>query len=182
MSNGQELYRVEQLPIFPNRMYDSAQEARACPRGNVRLVQDPATGLVSNADFRPELMVYDARYQNEQAVSPQFRRHLGSVAEIVERTMGRSGLVEVGCGKGYFLEFLSESGFDITGFDPAYEGSNPRVKRHNFAPGVGITAQALILRHVLEHIQNPLQFLQGLRTANGGSGLIYIEVPCFDWI
>lgn len=182
MLTEQELYRVEQLPIFQNRMYDSAQEARACPRGNVRLVQDLGTGLVSNADFRPELMVYDARYQNEQAVSLQFREHLDRVAEIVERTMGRSGLVEVGCGKGYFLEFLSESGFDITGFDPTYEGSNPSVKRHSFAPGVGITAQALILRHVLEHIQNPLQFLQGLRTANAGSGLIYIEVPCFDWI
>jgi hypothetical protein len=182
MPNEQELYRVEQLPIFQNRMYDSAQEARSCPRGNVRLVQDLATGLVSNADFCPELMVYDARYQNEQAVSPQFRGHLGSVAKIVERTMGRSGLVEVGCGKGYFVEFLAEGGFDITGFDSAYEGSNPRIKRHHFEPGVGITAQALILRHVLEHIQNPEQFLQGLRTANSGSGLIYIEVPCFDWI
>lgn len=182
MSNGKELYRVEQLPIFQNRMYDSAQEARACPRGNVRLVQDPATGLVSNADFRPELMVYDARYQNEQAVSPQFRRHLGSVAKIVARTLGRSGLVEVGCGKGYFLEVLAESGFEITGFDPTYEGSNPRVRRHYFQPGVGITAKALILRHVLEHIQNPLHFLQELCTANAGSGLIYIEVPCFDWI
>lgn len=182
MLNEQELYRVEQLPIFQNRMYDSAQEARSCPRGNVRLVQDLATGLVSNADFCPELMVYDARYQNEQAVSPQFRDHLGNVAKIVERTIGRSGLVEVGCGKGYFVEALSESGFDITGFDSAYEGSNPRIKRHHFEPGVGMTAQALILRHVLEHIQNPQQFLQGLRTANEGSGLIYIEVPCFDWI
>jgi len=182
MLNEHELYRVEQLPIFQNRMYDSAQEARACPRGNVRLVQDLETGLVSNADFCPGLMVYDARYQNEQAVSPQFRGHLSSVAEIVGRTMGRFGLVEVGCGKGYFLEVLSESGFDITGFDPAYEGSNPRVKRHNFGPGIGITAQALILRHVLEHIQKPYQFLEGLRTANAGSGLIYIEVPCFDWI
>lgn len=182
MQNSHELYRVEQLPIFQNRMYDSVQEARSCPRGNVRLIQDYATGLISNADFRSELMVYDARYQNEQAVSPRFRAHLNSVAKIVERTIGRSGLVEVGCGKGYFLEILSEGGFDITGFDPTYEGESPRVKRHYFEPGVGITAQALILRHVLEHIQNPLQFLQNLRMANGGTGLIYIEVPCFDWI
>lgn len=182
MLNEHELYRAEQLPIFQNRMYDSVEEARACPRGNVRLVQDLATGLVSNADFCSELMVYDARYQNEQAVSHQFRGHLDRVANIIERTIGRSGLVEVGCGKGYFLEVLSESGFDITGFDPTYEGANPRVKRHYFEPGVGITAQALILRHVLEHIMNPQQFLQGLRAANAGSGLIYIEVPCFDWI
>jgi len=182
MQNDHELYSVKQLPIFQNRMYDSVQEARACPRGNVRLIQDHATGLISNVDFRSELMVYDARYQNEQAVSPEFRAHLNSVAGIVERTVGRSGLVEIGCGKGYFLEILSENGFDITGFDPTYEGSSPRVQRHYFEPGVGITAQALILRHVLEHIQNPLLFLQGLRTANGGIGLIYIEVPCFDWI
>lgn len=182
MRRERELYRAEQLPIFQNRMYDSSKEARECPRGDVRLVQDMRTGLIHNADFRPELMVYDARYQNEQAVSSQFRRHLDDVVNIVERTMGRTGLVEVGCGKGHFLEVLSGQGFDVTGFDPTYEGSNPRVKRHDFEPGVGITAQGLILRHVLEHVQYPVQFLQQLRMANAGSGLIYIEVPCFDWI
>ena len=182
MQSERELYRAEQLPIFQNRMYDTVEEARECQRGDVRLVQNLQTGLIYNADFCPELMTYDARYQNEQAVSPQFRRHLDEVMKIVERTMGRRGLVEVGCGKGYFLEILSEHGFDITGFDPTYEGNNPRVKQHYFEPGVGITAQGLILRHVLEHVQDPLQFLRNLRVANNDSGLIYIEVPCFDWI
>lgn len=182
MANEYELYRIELLPIFQNRMYDTAQEARACPRGDVRLVQNLDTGLVYNADFRPELMHYDVNYQNEQGLSPHFRCHLDGVAQIVERSMGRSGLVEVGCGKGFFLEVLAERGIDITGFDPTYEGDNPRVQKHYFSPGVGITAQGLILRHVLEHVQAPLQFLQQLRAANGGGGLIYIEVPCFDWI
>lgn len=182
MQRERELYRAEQLPIFQNRMYDSATEARECPRGDVRLVQNMETGLIYNADFCPELMVYDARYQNEQAVSPKFRCHLDEVVNIVERTMGRAGLVEVGCGKGHFLEVLSGKGFDVTGFDPTYEGSNPRVKRHYFEPGVGIKAHGLILRHVLEHVQHPVHFLQQLRMANAGSGLIYIEVPCFDWI
>lgn len=182
MQKERDLYRVSQLPIFQNRMYNSALEARECQRGDVRLVQNLESGLIYNADFRPELMSYDARYQNEQAVSPQFRRHLDEVAGIVERTMGRTGLVEVGCGKGSFLEILSERGVDVTGFDPAYEGDNPRVKRHYFEPGVGIKAQGMIHRHVLEHVQDPVQFLENLRTANQGSGLIYIEVPCFDWI
>ena len=43
-------------------------------------------------------------------------------------------------------------------------------------------SRALILRHVLEHVPDPYDFLCRLRDANGGSGLIYIEVPCFDWI
>jgi hypothetical protein len=28
----------------------------------------------------------------------------------------------------------------------------------------------------------PYDFLCQLRDANGGGGMIYIEVPCFDWI
>lgn len=182
MQNERELYRAEQLPIFQNRMYQSVKAARECPRGDIRLVQNRATGLIYNADFHPKLMTYDASYQNEQAVSPQFQKHLDAVVQIVERAMGRAGLVEVGCGKGYFLEVLSECGFDITGFDPTYEGINPRVKRHYFEPGVEVAAQGLILRHVLEHVQGPLPFLENLRAANAGAGLIYIEVPCFDWI
>jgi amino acid transporter len=44
------------------------------------------------------------------------------------------------------------------------------------------SSKGIILRHVLEHIPNPFDFLCQLRRANGGGGLIYIEVPCFDWI
>lgn len=177
-----ELYRVEQLPIFQNRMYDTEQEARDCPKGNMNLVEDLTTGLVYNAEFRPELMVYDKHYQNEQAVSPIFQQHLDAVAITIDQRMGKERIVEVGCGKGYFLETLLAKGFDVTGFDPTYEGENPRVKRQYFAPGVIEKANGLILRHVLEHIKNPIGFLEQLKITNGGSGKIYIEVPCFDWV
>ena len=182
MPNLHELYRVEELPIFQNRMYDTAQEARNCPKGVMWLVEDLATGLVHNAAFRPELMVYDKHYQNEQAVSPLFQQHLNVVAEIIDQRMGKERIVEVGCGKGHFLETLLAKGIDVIGFDPTYEGDNPRVKRQYFAPGVIEKANGLILRHVLEHIQNPIGFLEQLKISNGGGGKVYIEVPCFDWI
>ena len=176
------LYQKEHLPIFQNRMYDSEAEAKACATGDVQLVEDQRTGLVYNAAFRPELVAYDAHYQNEQALSPLFREHLASVSNIVDRCMGRESIVEVGCGKGFFLEMLLRKGFDVTGFDPTYEGSSPRVMKRYFGPGVGIKANGLVLRHVLEHVQDPFGFLLQLKTANNGSGKIYIEVPCFDWI
>lgn len=175
-------YQQQDFPIFQNRMYGTAQEARNCPKGDIQLVEDPRTGLVFNAAFQPELMVYDDNYQNEQAVSPLFQQHLEAVANIVERLMGRERLVEVGCGKGYFLELLLAKGLDATGFDPTYEGSNSKVQRRYFTPGVMDQAQGLILRHVLEHIQNPVDFLRTLQVSNGGGGKVYIEVPCFDWI
>jgi len=181
MSNETQLYRQGDFPIFQNRMYDSAAQARACLRGDIGLVQNKHTGLVYNAAFKPELMAYDADYQNEQAHSPAFRNHLEHVAGIVERHLGTDGLVEVGCGKAFFLELLQSRGCAITGFDPTYEGSNPSVERHYFGEGVQVKARGIVLRHVLEHVQHPLQFLSGLRDANQG-GLIYIEVPCLDWI
>jgi SAM-dependent methyltransferase len=176
------LYRQDQLPALQNRMYDTEAEAQACPKGDVRLVEDLRTGLVRNAAFRPELVEYDARYQNEQAASPHFRAHLDAVSDVVDRCLGRDSIVEVGCGKGFFVELLLARGFDVVGFDPTYEGTNPKVMRHFFGPGVGIKARGLVLRHVLEHIQDPFRFLAQLRDAAGGRGRIYIEVPCFDWI
>ena len=182
MTLVRELYRADQLPVFQNRMYATEAEARACPVGDVQLVEDLVSGLVYNAAFRPELVVYDQHYQNEQAVSAQFRAHLEQVADIVERGLGKHEIVEVACGKGYFLEMLAERGFDITGFDPAYEGSNPAIEKRYFAPGAGVTGQGLILRHVLEHVVDPVGFLEQIREANHGRGTIYIEVPCFEWI
>ena len=177
-----ELYRADQLPVFQNWMYNSADEARSCPRGDMRLVQQAETGLVYNAAFQPELMIYGPQYQNEQAVSPLFHQHLEKVSGIVAQNIGLAALVEIGCGKGYFLEMLQKRNGDIIGFDPAYEGNNSAIQQNYFTKKTGIKAKGLILRHVLEHIPNPLSFLSDLKKANGGGGLIYIEVPCFDWI
>lgn len=154
----------------------------ACVMGNIRLVEDLQTGLVYNNAFEPALMDYDENYQNEQSASPLFKSHLEVVAAIIDRTIGKKGLVEVGCGKGYFLEMLLSKNFDVTGFDPAYEGENVRIKKQYFVPGGLEQADGLILRHVLEHIENPVGFLENLKDANGGRGKVYIEVPCFDWV
>lgn len=182
MIDVEELYRVRDLPAFQNRMYASRDQARSCARGDVVLVRNRSTGLVYNEAFRPELVAYDAHYQNEQGNSPLFMQHLEAVADLIAETMGSKNLVEVGCGKGRFLELLQGRGADICGYDPTYEGGNPRVIRKFFSEDLGVTGDGLILRHVLEHIQDPVAFLDRLRQANGGGGKIYIEVPCFDWI
>lgn len=176
------LYRQLDLPIFQNRMYDTVKDARNCPKGQMRLVEDLKTGLVTNAAFDVSLMDYDAAYQNEQGNSREFQQHMQRVADLIETKMGNRGLVEVGCGKGRFLELMLNRGADIIGYDPTYEGRNPKVRREYFSEDLGIQGEGLILRHVLEHIENPVDFLFRLAAANRGSGLVYIEVPCFDWI
>jgi len=183
MSTNQytKLYSAKGFPVFQNRVYQSKSEAKNCSKGDILLVQDNHTGLVHNHAFNPELLEYDNSYQNEQAVSKIFRDHLAQVKELIHQQFQGHSLIEVGCGKGYFLEMLESDGFQITGFDPTYEGSNPSVLRQYFSANVSIQAEALILRHVLEHIKDPVGFLSTMNQCNGG-GKIYIEVPCFDWI
>ena len=176
------LYEVRDVPVLQNRTFESAEAARACSTGDVVLVQDPATGLISNAAFDASLVEYDTGYQNEQATSAVFRQHLEAVGDLVRLQLGGRSLLEVGCGKGAFLEHLQGRGFEVRGVDPAYEGTNPAVVKAKFTPGLDLHADAVILRHVLEHVEDPLGFLSQIRDANAGTGSIYVEVPCFDWI
>ena len=91
-------------------MYRSQSDGKACSKGDVVLTQDMATGLVFNQAFEPDLMQYDADYQNEQAVSLLFQTHLDDVARIISRHFENRSLIEVGCGKGFFLEHLQALG------------------------------------------------------------------------
>jgi len=181
-ANTRLLYEATDFPVFQNRMFDTAAAARSCARGQIAIVEDLDSGLVRNDRFDPDLLHYDASYQNEQANSGPFRAHLDWVADLIGDTMGAENLIEVGCGKGTFLNILRERGAAITGFDPTYEGDDPQITKALFGPDLGLNGKGLILRHVLEHIQDPVEFLMQLAQANGGQGLIYIEVPCLDWI
>jgi Methyltransferase domain/C-methyltransferase C-terminal domain len=177
-----ELLRLSGLPVYQNKMFATAEAARQCPRGELLLVQDGRTGLVHNASFDPALLSYDETYQNEQSLSPAFRKHLEAVLDLLDRHFAGARIMEVGCGKGAFLELLRSRGHDAIGIDPAYEGNASHIVRARFEASTGIRADVIVMRHTLEHIADPVAFLQGVREANGGAGRIYIEVPCLDWI
>jgi hypothetical protein len=171
-------------PVFQNKVYPTAEAARRAVLGDVELVQSSISGLVHNRNFDPSLVKYDADYQNEQACSVAFRCHLDHVLGIVLPDLGHDKVgVEIGCGKGHFLELLCNAGANVTGFDPAYEGSNSRVVKKYFGEESIITPpDYVILRHVLEHLPNPWSFLTQLGTQCKVKTKIYIEVPCFEWI
>lgn len=177
-----ELLRLSGLPVYQNKMFPTAQAARHCERGDLVLVQDAVSGLVHNEAFDPGLLSYDESYQNEQGHSPAFKTHLDEVLDLVGHHFAHGSILEVGCGKGAFLDMMRQRGLQATGIDPAYEGDASYIVRANFAPGLGVGAHAVVMRHTLEHIPDPIAFLDLICRANDGGGLVYIEVPCLDWI
>jgi hypothetical protein len=149
----------------------------------MRLRINPTLDFVENADFDISLATYDDNYQNSQAHSGIFLQHMKDVLALLKNEFPNGGrIVEVGCGKGDFVELVTADGhFDITGYDATYEGSSPLIYKKYLNTTDRIDADLVVLRHVLEHIQAPHQFLSMLQEVFG-TGKIYIEVPSYDWI
>ncbi|WP_051202625.1 class I SAM-dependent methyltransferase [Desulfovibrio aminophilus] len=180
---ARDIWNLE-CPAFQNKTYPTPVAARSAAMARVDLACCPQCGFVFNRSFAPKLMDYDQEYQNEQGHSPAFRRHLAQVLELLGRGVPSGAtVVEVGCGKGLFLGLLRQAGYRVTGFDPSFEGDDPGVVREYFGPGSSVTpADLVVLRHTLEHVPDPRGLLATIAQANQGRGLIYVEVPCFDWI
>jgi hypothetical protein len=177
------ILKMGSLPIFTNKTYSTYAEAINCKTGTVNLVQSLTSGFIYNLDFEPENMVYDNTYNNEQGFSNAFLKHLDDVSKIIHNEVNQnSKIVEIGCGKGLFLNKLKLEGLNITGFDPTYEGDDINIVKDYFSEKYTTNADFLILRHTLEHIKDPFTFLHVIAKANNYIGKIYIEVPTFDWI
>jgi hypothetical protein len=177
------LFEQKKVAVFQNKVYPSSAEAKQAPFSAVRLVQSDHTGFCYNQSFDDALMVYDTNYNNDQSNSGIFHEHLLNVANIL---MGHGikgkKVVEIGCGKGDFLEMIRPHSAEAIGFDPAYTGDSPYIVKDLFSRKYSIGAEVIILRHTMEHINNPHSFIMDIAAANEGKGEIYIEVPTIDWI
>lgn len=183
-ANVKILYKQSAVPLIQNKVYPTLEEAMQAACIDVTLAQSLDNGFVFSAFFDETIITYDGNYQNEQSNSLFFQHHLQDVINIMlANNLLEGKVVEVGCGKAFFLNLLLKRGVDITGFDPTYEGESPRVIKDFFSARYSdIAADFLILRHTLEHIPNPFAFLKTLAAANNHKGKIYIEVPTFEWI
>ena len=183
-SNVKIIYEQISVPLIQNKVYPTREEAVNAPSINVVLAQSLDNGFVFSADFSDSLIDYDSHYQNEQSNSAYFRKHLDNVVEIMEHNKCLDGkVVEIGCGKAFFMDMLLQKGIDIIGFDPTYEGESPKVIKDFFSDKYAdVGAELIILRHTLEHISKPFDFIKTVAKANNYKGKIYIEVPTFEWI
>jgi len=183
MDISQTLYRAAGIPAMQNKLFSCRAEALAAPSAFLELYQDQ-TGLVFNRRFDPAVVIYDDCYQNDQGYSSQFQRHLDEVCELCRAYLAGDEylVVDVGCGKGGFVELLRERGINAVGYDNAYQGSSPYIRKSFFGIDSHDQGDLLTLRHVLEHIPSPWQLLEDLADANGNKGFLYIEVPDLEWI
>ncbi|MBA2302313.1 MAG: methyltransferase domain-containing protein [Acidobacteria bacterium] len=191
---GEPFLVRDPVPVHQNLLVRTEAEARALNRGRLALHACEACGFVFNASFDPALLSYGASYENTQSCSPAFEAYVEELAGHVVDEGGVRGsrIVEIGCGKGAFIRALVRRDPENRGigFDPSYLGPDEDLdgrvrfeKRFYDESCAGEPADAVVCRHVLEHIPDPVGLLRGLRTTLGSRpARIFFETPCVEWI
>ncbi len=171
---GPSIHRVASLPVNSCLLADSADEARSLPRGELDLVACERCGHLRNRAFREELTQYTDRYEDSQAFSPTFLGYAkGLAADWVTRWDLVGGtVVEIGAGRGDFARLLAEAGVGrVIAMDPTLDldrvGDDGSGRVHwlarRFDASSGLPdCDAVVFRHVLEHVSDPAQLLSAL--------------------
>jgi len=168
------------LPILPNRPSSRGEDAK---QGSFQLKKFGSFEFVQNVLFEESFVEYDKNYQNDQSSSSVFYEHMLEVYSILKSHFkSGSKLVEIGCGKGTFLNIVCDDAhFNYEGYDTVYDGNDPNIHRRYLNKHERVFADVVVLRHTLEHIQSPHKFLSLLQSVFNEDATIFIEVPRYEW-
>lgn len=170
----------------------SSDEARAMDKLPLAFVRCVNCGHVYNTKFRYEDVPYSDKPNLMFNQGAGWSRHIELTCDLLlEYLSPNPTVVEIGCGDGHLLDALAkrrQSGRYI-GFDPNAKckiDGGIEFRGELFDPDRHIAElrpDILISRHVLEHLMNPLGFLQTIAVASKWVGTnirLFTEVPCID--
>ena len=181
------------VPVHQNLLMTSPEAARTIRRGDLRLAACLDCGFVTNTAFDPNLLQYGAAYDNDQSCSACFENYVDDLIEALIREGARGKrVVEIGCGKGYFLTRLCERGDNVgVGVDATYTGPASALDgRVSFIRDfyreshAALEADVIVCRHVIEHVPDPLGLLRSVRLSldRRPAARAYFETPELRWI
>ena len=184
-----DFFEVRNAPVHVGIVWDSAEQARHAPTGDILLSYCHGCGFVHNRIFAPEKLSYRPGYEASLVHSEVFVAFLKSVAErLIERfELHNKTVMEIGSGAGHFVRLLCElGGNDGIGIDPTVQteetqpiGSHQlRSIRDFFSDAsVDLPADFVCCLSVLEHIPNPAQTIRTVRRlAERREAGVYFEV------
>jgi SAM-dependent methyltransferase len=189
--NLRHFYEVRGIPVHSTLLMDSREEATSYPKGDLRLGFCERCGFIQNTLFDPKVHEYSPKCEESQGFSARFNRFLEAMTARLIRDHDLRGkrVLEIGCGKGDFLELICQMGDnDGIGIDP---GVQPERKDRGAGRGIEfindlysekyghLTGDMVACRHTLEHVQATRDFVQIVRraVADHPSSVIFFELP-----
>lgn len=182
------------VPVHQNYLTKTRDEAIDITRGDIELNLCNDCGFIFNVTFNSNKLDYGPNYDNTQDISNVFREYIDhEISFLIENyDIKNKTVIEIGCGKGSFLRKLVEnSGCKGIGFDPSYigeevlyDGKLEFIKDFYSKKYNNLNADFIICRHVIEHIEYPIEMLTEINKAmeNSQDALLFIETPSVKWI
>jgi len=135
-------------------------------------------------DYTDKEMYCEHYIKNE----PVFRMFADNVVNIIARHKKRGRLLDIGCSVGFMLESASKIGFDTEGLELNKKAVDIALSKKLNVKMIGIekagyadkSFDVVILNHILEHIFDPLEFIQKVSRVVKDDGLLIIGVPNHD--
>ena len=159
------------------------------PKFSIKLGGCPNCGLVQILDPIDPSEFY-TNYANPSSVKPE--PHLDKLVNSLESDLPRDAkIIDIGCNDGKFLSRLRDRGFkNLSGLEPTKNMSeaaigagfrvfNSYLDKKNSEGIINETGKfdCVVLRQVLEHIENLSDFGSALRNLLKPNGLLVVEVP-----
>ncbi|WP_395666363.1 class I SAM-dependent methyltransferase [Methylocella sp.] len=190
LCGGARLFKTVdfETPVMCNILFAERQTARDADRGRFTLAYCEDCSHLFNSSFQEEKISYTPNYNSSLEHSARFREFAASLAGRLNDAYGLAGktIVEIGCGKGDFLKRLcgladaQGIGFDTSVDDEQTPTRNVRFVQEYFGATHGrVRCDLVIGRHVLEHVGDPVGFLESLRRhpGVGADTVFYFETP-----
>ena len=171
----------------------STEQALAMPKLPLDFVRCVECGHVYNRSFQYADVPYSDKPNLMYNQGALWQDHMQETqALILSKLPENPVVVEIGAGNGHFLKALARQkpkgryiAYDPNGALDTEDGLvefypelfEPTVHLAQYRPDL------IIVRHMLEHLENPLAFIQSLGVAAEWEGLptaLFIEVPCID--
>lgn len=156
-------------------------DCRVAVRLSGTLAQDP-----------DRLNVYSEQWVEEHANNPIAKDIADSTARVVSSVLPEGGSVlDIGCGSGLLVDRLAGLNYRATGLDWSesatifakkhYRGEYLLANVEQEGLAIGRKFDCAVASHILEHLENPHEFLQSVKGILEPDGYLVIAVPNFNW-
>tara|TARA_Y100000590_G_scaffold119742_1_gene137064 strand:- start:23901 stop:24986 length:1086 start_codon:yes stop_codon:yes gene_type:complete len=171
------------VPDSANRLYNSNSKALEADKAILELRICPNSKIHVNTTNK--LISFNDGYRASQNFSKVYEKNTANLINLISESIPKEKCIrEIGCGDGTFLEQLRENGFrDLHGYDAACEKNKDLVtNRYLDDSDFPLNADAIILRHVIDDVPDPISFLNNILKINSKSFLLFMELMSFDQV
>jgi len=116
--------------------------------------------------------------------SGNWTRHKArEILKVVQSLSGVKSIVDIGCGSGVLVDMLAKVGYESVGLDNSLEAiqfARANCEGEYVCQEVGEVSgeyDMAVMSHLLEHIENPIRFLEQASSLLKVGGYLYIAVP-----